>query len=121
MARRLTTVHALDATSNEASTSETPPVNPELPRAPELLSARLTFRNTLYVLLFRGLSTPLGLLLVVLQGRFLAPSGRGTFVLSVLTVSIFSRLLSQLGVAVAHRMRSRRSRSEEHTSELQSL
>jgi len=109
MARRLTTVHALDATSNEASTSATPPVNPELPRAPELSSARLTGRNTLEVLLFRGLSTPLGLLLVVLQGRFLAPSGRGTFVLSVLTVSIFSRLLSQLGVAVAHRMRSRRS------------
>jgi O-antigen/teichoic acid export membrane protein len=40
----------------------------------------------------------------VIQGRFLAPSGRGTFVLAVLTVSIFSRLLSQLGVAVANHM-----------------
>jgi O-antigen/teichoic acid export membrane protein len=41
---------------------------------------------------------------VVLQSRFLAPEGRGTFVLAVLTVSIFSRLLSQLGVAVANYM-----------------
>jgi O-antigen/teichoic acid export membrane protein len=96
---------ALDATSNEAAASTaTPPVNPELVRAPEVPGARRTGSNVLEILLFRGLSTPLALLLVVLQGRFLAPEGRGTFVLSVLTVSIFSRLLSQLGVAVANRM-----------------
>src|SRR5581483_4893759 len=92
----------VDATSNEAaSTTATPPVNPELVRAPELPAARRAGTNTLEILLFRGLSTPLALGLVVLQGRFLAPAGRGTFVLAVLTVSIFSRLLSQLGVAVA--------------------
>jgi O-antigen/teichoic acid export membrane protein len=95
----------VDATSNEAaSTTATPPVNPDLVRAPEVPAARKTGSNALEILLFRGLSTPLALLIVVLQGRFLAPSGRGTFVLAVLTVSIFSRLLSQLGVAVANRM-----------------
>src|SRR3954469_23408414 len=96
---------AIDATSNEAAaTSVTPPVNPELVRAPEIPAAKRSGSNAVEILIFRGLSTPLALLLVVLQGRFLAPSGRGTFVLAVLTVSIFSRLLSQLGVAVANRM-----------------
>jgi O-antigen/teichoic acid export membrane protein len=94
-----------DATSNEAASSgAVPPVNPDLPRAEEVPAAHKTGRNTLEILLFRGLSTPLALVLVVLQGRFLAPEGRGTFVLAVLTVSIFSRLLSQLGVAVANHM-----------------
>jgi O-antigen/teichoic acid export membrane protein len=66
--------------------------------------AHRTGANTLEILLFRGLSTPLALLLVVLQSRFLDPEGRGRFVLAVLTVSIASRLLSQLGVAVANHM-----------------
>jgi O-antigen/teichoic acid export membrane protein len=95
----------VDATSNEAAaTTATPPVNPGIPRAPEVPDARRTGNNTAEILLFRGLSTPLALGLVVIQGRFLAPEGRGTFVLAVLTVSIFSRLLSQLGIAVANRM-----------------
>src|SRR4051812_38911037 len=95
---------AVDATSNEAAGSTvTPPVNPELVRAPEVPAARKTGSNALEILLFRGLSTPLALALVVVQGRFLAPAGRGTFVLAVLTVSIFSPLLSQLGGAVANR------------------
>ncbi len=55
-------------------------------------------------LLFRGLSTPVALLLVIIQSRFLEPSGRGAFVLAVLGVTIFSRLLGQLGVAVTNRM-----------------
>src|SRR4051794_6865624 len=96
---------AIDATSNEAAaTSVTPPVNPELVRAPEIPAAKRSGSNAIEILLFRGLSTPLALALVVLQGRFLAPAGRGTFVLAVLTVTIFSRLLSQLGVAVANHM-----------------
>jgi O-antigen/teichoic acid export membrane protein len=95
---------ATDATSNEAAASATPPVNPELVRAQAVPQARKTGKNTIEILLFRGLSTPLALFLVVLQSRFLAAEGRGTFVLAVLTVSIFSRLLSQLGVAVANRM-----------------
>src|SRR5690349_24896666 len=96
---------SIDATSNEAaSTTVTPPVNPNLVRPPEIPEAKKSGSNAIEILLFRGLSTPLALLLVVLQGRFLAPSGRGTFVLAVLTVTIFSRLLSQLGVAVANRM-----------------
>jgi O-antigen/teichoic acid export membrane protein len=97
----------IDATSNEAAASATPPVNPELVRAAEVPGARKLGSNVLEILVFRGLSTPLALLLVVLQGRFLEPSGRGRFVLAVLTVSIFSRLLSQLGVAVANHMGSK--------------
>ncbi len=95
---------ATDATSNEAATTATPPINPELVRAKEVPHARKTGSNVVEILLFRGLSTPLALFLVVLQSRFLEAEGRGTFVLAVLTVSIFSRLLSQLGVAVANRM-----------------
>jgi O-antigen/teichoic acid export membrane protein len=53
---------------------------------------------------FRGLSTPVALLLVVIQSRFLEPAGRGEFVLVVLSVTIFSRLLGQLGLAVTNRL-----------------
>jgi len=99
---------AIDATSNEAASSTaTPPVNPELVRAAEVPGATKLGSNVFEILVFRGLSTPLALLLVVLQGRFLEPSGRGRFVLAVLTVTIFSRLLSQLGVAVANHMSQR--------------
>jgi O-antigen/teichoic acid export membrane protein len=64
-------------------------------------------RNIVETLLFRGLSTPVALLLVVIQSRFLEPAGRGTFVLVVLSVTILSRLLGQLGIAVTNRMRER--------------
>ena len=66
--------------------------------------ARSVARNTLETLVFRGLSTPIALLLVVIQSRFLDPDGRGAFVLAVLGVTIFSRLLGQLGAAVTNRM-----------------
>jgi O-antigen/teichoic acid export membrane protein len=78
----------------------TPPVTPNL-----VPGERQVGRNTLETLLFRGLSTPIALLLVVVQSRFLAPSGRGTFVLVVLSVTILARLLGQLGLAVTTRMR----------------
>lgn len=78
----------------------TPPVEPNL-----VPGERRVGRNTIETLLFRGLSTPIALLLVVVQSRFLAPSGRGTFVLVVLSVTILSRLLGQLGLAVTTRMR----------------
>jgi len=79
-----------------------PPVSPT-----EIPGGRAVGRNTLETLLFRGLSTPIALLLVVIQSRFLAPSGRGTFVLVVLSVTILARLLGQLGLAVTARMRDR--------------
>ena len=85
-----------------------PPVTPNVPVEPrgrEVPGEKLVGRNTLETLLFRGLSTPIALLLVVIQSRFLAPSGRGTFVLVVLSVTIASRLLGQLGLAVTARMR----------------
>lgn len=62
-------------------------------------------RNTIETLLFRGPSTPIALLLVIVQSRFLEPAGRGRFVLVVLSVTILSRLLGPLGLAVTTRMR----------------
>jgi O-antigen/teichoic acid export membrane protein len=91
-----------------------PPVAPNLVR--EVPGERQVGRNTLETLLFRGLSTPIALVLVVVQSRFLAPSGRGTFVLAVLTVTILSRLLGQLGLAVTTRMR-----EHEHEVEVRQL
>jgi hypothetical protein len=77
-----------------------PPVTPNLVRAKEVPGARQVGRNTFETLFFRGLSTPIALLLVVIQSRFLDPAGRGRFVLVVLTVTILARLFGQLGVAV---------------------
>src|SRR5439155_17991661 len=85
-----------------------PPVTPNLVRTSEVASARETSARAIETLFFRGLSTPLALVLVVLQSRFLHPDGRGAFVLGVLTVTIFSRLLGQLGVAVTSRSRESR-------------
>lgn len=62
-------------------------------------------RNTLEVLLFRGLSTPLAFLLIVVQSHYLHASGRGTIVLTVLTVTVFSRLLGDLGTATTNEIR----------------
>jgi O-antigen/teichoic acid export membrane protein len=81
-----------------------PPVLPNLVRPKEVPGARRVGRNTLEILIFRGLSTPLALGLVVVQARFLDPSGRGAYVLAVLGVTIVSRVLGQLGVAVTNRL-----------------
>jgi O-antigen/teichoic acid export membrane protein len=81
-----------------------PPVDPTLGRSREIPGARDVGRNTIETLLFRGLSTPIALLLVVIQSRFLEPAGRGEFVLVVLSVTILSRLLGQLGLAVTSRL-----------------
>jgi len=81
-----------------------PPLAPNLARAPEVQQIRANFLETL---LFKGVSTPLALVLVVVQGRFLHASGRGTFVLVVLSVTILARLLGQLGYAVTNRMQER--------------
>jgi O-antigen/teichoic acid export membrane protein len=100
----------LPATASEAIRGDPaddlgPPVEPNLVRPPDIPGARRVGRNTLEILLFRGLSTPLALALVVVQSRFLEPSGRGAYVVAVLGVTIFSRLLGQLGVAVTSRLR----------------
>jgi O-antigen/teichoic acid export membrane protein len=78
----------------------TPPVVPNLVRRKEIPGAGRVGRNTLETLLFRGVSTPVAFVLVVIQSRFLDPEGRGRFVLVVLTVTILARLFGQLGVAV---------------------
>ena len=98
--------HATSGAARPASAIDgTPPVSPNLVR--DVPGERQVGRNTLETLLFRGLSTPIALVLVIVQSRFLAPSGRGTFVLVVLTVTILSRLLGQLGLAVTTRLRER--------------
>jgi O-antigen/teichoic acid export membrane protein len=84
----------------------TPPVNPDLAPRAELTAAHRVGRNTLETVLFRGVSTPVALLFVVVQSRLLAPEGRGEFVVVVLGATIVSRLLGQLGVAVTSRMHS---------------
>jgi O-antigen/teichoic acid export membrane protein len=76
-----------------------PPVTPNLVRPKEIPGARNVGRNTLETLLFRGISTPVAFALVVIQSRFLDPSGRGRFVLVVLTVTILARLFGQVGIA----------------------
>ena len=77
---------------------------PNLVRPKEVPGARRVGRNTFEILLFRGVSTPLALGLVVVQARFLEPSGRGAYVIAVLGVTIVSRVLGQLGVAVTNRL-----------------
>lgn len=76
-----------------------PPVTPNLVRSSEIPGARNVGRNTVETLLFRGVSTPVAFALVVIQSRFLDASGRGRFVLVVLTVTILARLFGQLGIA----------------------
>jgi O-antigen/teichoic acid export membrane protein len=90
--------------SGSAAEDIGPPLEPNAVRPADVPGARDVGRNTIEILLFRGLSTPLALGLVVLQGRFLEPSGRGAYVVAVLGVTIFSRLLGQLGVAVTNRL-----------------
>gem|GEM_PF-1682809 len=94
---------AASAVRAAPATDIAPPVTPNLVRAREVATARTAGANAVETLVFRGLSTPLALVLVVVQSRFLHPDGRGAFVLAVLTVTIFSRLLGQLGVAVTNR------------------
>lgn len=93
-----------DALRASPAVDAAPPVTPNLVRRKEIPGARSVGRNIVETLLFRGLSTPVALLLVVVQSRFLAPEGRGAFVLAVLGVTIFSRLLGQLGIAVTNRL-----------------
>jgi O-antigen/teichoic acid export membrane protein len=94
----------VDALRHDPGGDGSPPVEPNLAR-PAVPGAREVGRNTVEILVFRGLSTPLALGLVVLQSRFLEPEGRGAYVIAVLGVTILSRLLSQLGVAVTSRLR----------------
>src|SRR5213593_3480833 len=94
---------ATDAVRPEPALDLAPPVSPNLVRPPEVPGARRVGRNTLETLVFRFFSTPLALALVVVEGRFLHPDGRGAYVLAVLSVTIFARLLGQLGVAVTNR------------------
>lgn len=98
---RPTSATALRPTSGADGT---PPVTPNLVRERGVRAASAVGRNTIETLLFRSVSTPVAMLLVVIQGRFLQPEGRGAYVLAVLTVTIVTRLLGQLGIAVTNRL-----------------
>jgi O-antigen/teichoic acid export membrane protein len=95
---------AYDANVRTPAIDGAPPVAPNAVRAPELRKVHSSFFETL---LFNGLSSPLALVLVVIQGRYLDTSGRGSFVLVVLSVTLLTRLLGQLGYAVSNRMEQR--------------
>ena len=90
-----------DANVRSPAIDGAPPVAPNLARAPEVQKVHSNFLETL---VFKGLSSPLALVLVVIQGRYLHTSGRGSFVLVVLSVTLLTRLLGQLGYAVTNRM-----------------
>ncbi len=96
--------HAFDASARSPAIDGAPPVAPNLARAPEVQEIHANFLETL---VFKGISSPLALALVVIQGRYLHTSGRGSFVLVVLSVTILTRLLGQLGYAVTNRMQRR--------------
>jgi O-antigen/teichoic acid export membrane protein len=68
--------------------------------------AKEVSRNTFEVLALRGLGTPLGLGLVVLQSRALEPAGRGGYVIAVLGVTLITRLLGDLGTAATTQIKS---------------
>jgi len=61
-------------------------------------------RNTFEVLALRGLGTPLAFGLVILQSRFLEPTGRGGYIIAVLGVSLITRLLGDLGTAATNQI-----------------
>jgi O-antigen/teichoic acid export membrane protein len=104
----------MTAAASSPAVDATPPVAPNLPRDDDARAARRVSQNILETLIFRGLSTPIALVLVVVQSRFLAPGGRGQFVLVVLSVTILSRQFGQLGLAVTSRM-------QQHGMELRRL
>lgn len=93
--------HVYDANVRSPALDGAPPVAPNLARAPEVQKIHANFLETL---VFKGLASPLALLLVVVQGRYLHTSGRGSFILVVLSVTLLTRLLGQLGYAVTNRM-----------------
>jgi O-antigen/teichoic acid export membrane protein len=103
--------HGVDAAHRSPAIDAEPPLAPHLARAPELEQIRAGFLETLF---FKGISTPIALVLVIVQGRSLHTSGRGAFVLVILSVTILSRLLGQLGYAVTNRM-------QQHGMELRRL
>ena len=94
---------ATDATRAAPGIDVAPPVTPNLVAHPRVPGRGRIGQNIVETLIFRGLASPVALVLVVLQSRFLHPEGRGAFVLVVLSVTIFSRLLGQLGIAVTNR------------------
>jgi O-antigen/teichoic acid export membrane protein len=100
IASRLQRHHAFDAVPRSPAIDSAPPVSPNMARAPEVQGIRANFVETL---IFKGLSSPLALVLVVIQSRYLHTGGRGSFVLVVLSVTILTRLLGQLGYAVTNR------------------
>ena len=83
---------------------------PNLVRDKEIPGARKVGRNTFETLLFRALSTPIALLLVVIQSRYLEPEGRGRFVLVVLTVTILGAAARLSSGSRSRRMPMRQSR-----------
>jgi O-antigen/teichoic acid export membrane protein len=68
-------------------------------RVARIPGAKTVKRNTVEVLIFRALSTPLAAALTILQARALGAGGTGQYALAVLTMALFSRLLSELGNA----------------------
>jgi O-antigen/teichoic acid export membrane protein len=78
---------------------ELTPPNAEPHPIKRLPGAEQVKRNTVEALIFRALSTPLAFGLTILQARALGPGGTGKYALTILTVTLFARMLSDLGNA----------------------
>jgi O-antigen/teichoic acid export membrane protein len=78
---------------------ELTPPNAEPHPVKRLPGAQEVKRNTVEAMIFRGLSTPLAFGLTILQARALGPDGTGKYALAILTVTLFARVLSDLGNA----------------------
>lgn len=86
------TPDSLDEQDNAPPNAE-PHLVKRLPGADEIK------KNTLESVIFRALATPLSIGLTVLMAHELGPAGVGKYSLAVMTVLLFSRVLSDLGNA----------------------
>jgi O-antigen/teichoic acid export membrane protein len=78
---------------------ELTPPNAEPHPIKRLPGAKEIKRNTFEAMIFRALATPLAFGLTILQARILGPADTGRYALAILTVTLFARLLTDLGNA----------------------
>lgn len=79
---------------------DTPTAEPEPIQPPR----RRVGRDALTTLAFRSGGLPFTFAITIVTSRFLLPTGRGAFVLALLTVTLASTLLGNVGVAAQHEL-----------------
>jgi O-antigen/teichoic acid export membrane protein len=66
--------------------------------------ARRVSRDALTTFVFRAGGMPFSFVISVITSRYLLPTGRGAFVLALLTVTLASTILGNVGVAATHEL-----------------